>query len=342
MRTRQTDILPLVSVVVTVYDRIQFLRNALQGVLEQTFRSFEIIVTDDSNKSEIKSICNSFRQGDIHYRANSSPLGVALNLRTAISQAKRKYIAILNDDDVWEPEFLELLVTPLIDSPERVLAFSDHWIILEDGQIDVDRTDENTALYRRNTLQEGEIHDWERLAVLDHAIPLAVAGVFPKNAINWDLLVGDVAGAYDFWLSCLLASTRRPVYYIPRCLSKYRVHGLMETARKTADKGEAMVFIYGRLIEMNLFPPLKEPLQRRYRDALFGCGKDYLLFDRLSEARQYFLRSLKTSPNAKALAGLLLTCLPKRFRMSCISSQRMLHRRFAFWNRWGRARTSRQ
>jgi hypothetical protein len=147
-----------------------------------------------------------------------------------------------------------------------------------------------------------------------------MAAVFPKNAINWDLMVRDVAGAYDFWLSCLFASTRRPVYSIPRRLSRYRVHSLMETARKSADKDENMVFIYGRLIEMNLFPRLKQPLKRRYRDALFGCGKNYLLFNRLSEARQYFLRSLKTSPNVKALAGLLLICLPNRFCMSCISA----------------------
>src|ERR1700737_2804237 len=88
MRTRQMDALPLVSVVVTVYDRVQFLRNALQGVLEQTFRSFEIIVTDDSNNSELKSICDSFQQREIHYRFNSSPLGVALNLRAAISETR--------------------------------------------------------------------------------------------------------------------------------------------------------------------------------------------------------------------------------------------------------------
>jgi len=333
---------PLVSVIVTVYDRVQFLRNALQGVLEQTFRSFEIIVTDDSNNSEIKSICNSFQRREIRYRCNASPLGVALNLRTAISETRGRYISILNDDDVWEPEFLELLVTPLKEKPDRVLVFSDHWIILEDGQIDVDRSEQNTALYQRNILQEGEIHDWEILAVLDHAIPLAMAGVFQKNAINWDLLVREVAGAYDFWLSCLLASSRRPAYYIPRRLSKYRIHSLMETARRAVDKDDNMVFIYGRLMEMNLFPRLERAVQQRYRDALFGCGKNNLFFDRLSEARGYFLRSLKTSPSAKALAGLLLTFLPKLVRISCISSQRLLQRRFAFRSRWGRADNSRQ
>jgi glycosyltransferase involved in cell wall biosynthesis len=336
------DTWPLVTVVVTVYDRVQFLRDALQGVLDQTFRSFEIIVTDDSNNSEIKAICSSFEQREIHYRFNSSPLGVALNVRAAISESRGRYIAILNDDDVWEPEFLELLVAPLKDEPERVLAFGDHWIVGEDGQIDIPRTEENTALYRRNTLKKGEIVGWETLAVLDHAIPLAMASVFRKNAIDWDLMVRDVAGAYDFWLSCLLASRRLPAYYVPQRLSKYRIHGLMETARRAEDKHEDMVFIYGKLIDMNVFPRLKAALRQRHRDALFGCGRNCLMFDRLLEARQYFLRSLRTSPSAGAIAGWFLTSLPKRFRMGCISTQGTLHRSFAFWKRCGKACNWRQ
>jgi glycosyltransferase involved in cell wall biosynthesis len=315
---KQADTFPTVSVIVTVYDRSQFLHNALRSVLEQKFRPFEIIVTDDSNKPEIQSICASFREAAIRYRANSSPVGIALNLRAAVSEARGRYIAILNDDDAWEPDFLETLVLPLESSAEIVLAFGDHWIMLADGEIDVDRTDENTMLYRRNTLSEGEILDWERQAILHHTIPLAMAAVFRKDAVDWKLLVGNVGGAYDFWISCLLASRRRPAYYVPRRLSRYRVHNLMETARRAVDKNENMVFVYAKLIELNLFPQLKIPLRERFQEALFVCGKDCLLFDRPLEGCRYFLRSLRISPNGKAVAGLLLACIPRRLRTSCI------------------------
>jgi glycosyltransferase involved in cell wall biosynthesis len=314
------DILPLVSVVVTVYNRVEFLRNALQSILDQTFRSFEIIVADDSNSAEIKSICDSFHRPEIRYRGNSSPVGVAVNLRTAVSEAGGKYIAILNDDDSWEPDFLNLLVTPLENSSERVLAFADHWIMLSDGQIDVRRTDQNTARYRRDTLAEGEMRDWEARAVLDHTVPLAMAAIFRKDAVNWDWVVGDVAGAYDFWITCLLASARRPAYYLPRRLSRYRVHSSMETARKAADKNENMVFIFAKLVELDLFPQLETALRRRYRDALFACGKDCLFFGRLSLAREYFLKSCKTSVNGKALAAWLLTFLPRWLRSKFLTA----------------------
>jgi hypothetical protein len=207
---------------------------------------------------------------------------------------------------------------PLENSPERILAFGDHWIMLENGQIDVRRTNENSARYRRNTLPEGEMRDWQLRAVLENTIPLAMAAMFRKDAVNWHLLVQEVAGAYDFWISCLLASSGRPAYYVPRRLSRYRIHSSMETARKAVDKNANMIFIYARMIELNLFPQLKAALRRRYREALFICGKDCLLFDRLSKAREYFLRSLKACLNGKALAGLVLTCLPRRFRTVCL------------------------
>lgn len=315
---------PSVSVVVTVFNRVQFLRNALRSILEQSFRSFEIIVTDDANNAEIRSICHSFREREIRYRFNSSPLGVARNLCAAISETRGRYIAILNDDDVWEPEFLKLLVPPLENSPDRVLAFSDHWIMLEDGQIDVRRTDENSARYQRNTLAEGEMRDWEAHAILDHTIPLAMAAVFRKDAVNWDLVVEDVAGAYDFWISCLLASSGKPAYYVPRRLSRYRIHSLMETATTAEDKNENMVFIYAKLLELSLFPRLEASLRQRYREALFVCGKNYLFFDRLRKARKYFLRSLKTSVNAKALVGFILTCVPRRFRTTFLTALKSL------------------
>ena len=87
---------PKATVIVTVFRRTQFLRQALMSALHQTFRSLEIIVTDDSSSSEIKAICDSFHDSRIRYRANTATLGVALNLRTAMKEAGGKYIAILN------------------------------------------------------------------------------------------------------------------------------------------------------------------------------------------------------------------------------------------------------
>jgi glycosyltransferase involved in cell wall biosynthesis len=314
------DTTPLVTAIVTVCDRTEFLREALKSVLDQTFQSFEIIVTDDSDNAEIKAICDSFRQQIIRYRSNCSPLGVALNLRGAILEARGKYVAILNDDDKWESDFLDRLVDPLGQSSERVLSFADHWIMRRGGEIDVLATDKNTAKYRRSGLAEGEILDWRRDAVLYQCVPLAMAAVFRKDVVNWDLLVREVEGAYDYWITCLLASTGRPAYYVSKRLSEYRIHSAMETARQAADKNENMIFIFSRLLELRLFPQLEAALRERHRDALFTCGKEHLRFEEVSGARKFFRESLSTTVSAKALAAWLLTFLPSWLRKKALEA----------------------
>jgi glycosyltransferase involved in cell wall biosynthesis len=304
------DAFPLVSVVLTVFDRKELLLEALNSVLDQTFHSFEIIVADDANDAEIEKICRSLNQPFVRYYPNKSPVGVGLSLRSAIAEARGKYIAILNDDDKWELDFLDRLVGPLEESAQRVLSFADHWIINGDGKIDFAATDANTVKYLRHLLKEGELSDWQKSAVLDHTIPLAMAAVFRKNAVDWTLLVKDVEGAYDYWIACLLASTGRPAYYVSKRLSQYRIHAAMETGRQAPDKNENMVFILAKLRELQLFPELEASLCRKYQDALFACGKDYLRFGDALRARERFRKCASISATPKALAAWLLTYLP--------------------------------
>ena len=306
---------PVVTTIVTVYKRTKFLRQAIKSALSQTLRPLEIIVTDDSDSNEIKSICDAFQLPEIRYRSNPVRLGVALNLRAAISEAKGQYIAILNDDDLWEPEFLDCLVLPLEQNKNRVLAFSDHWIMLENGEIELQQTEENTIRYGRSNLNEGEVSDVASFVIVNNGIPLAMASVFRKDALNLQLLVAEVAGAYDFWISCMLAASKQPIYYLPKRLTRYRVHETMETARKSFDKNENMVFIFRKLLEKNYFPNLKPHIQRKYQEALFICGKDNLSFDRISMTRQYFSQSIGIYPNLKTFVGLMLTYLPQNLRL---------------------------
>jgi glycosyltransferase involved in cell wall biosynthesis len=306
--------IPTVTVIVTVYNRTQFLKQALQSVLDQTFCSFEAIVADDSCSDAIQAISDSFQDSRIRYRANSATTGVALNLRAAMSEAQGKYISILNDDDAWEPEFLEKLVAPLEQNQNRVLSFSDHWIMLEDGQIDLQKTDENTAHYGRESLSTGEVTHLDDFVLTKNGVPLAMASLFRKDAIEQEFLVKDVSGAYDFWISCLLAASNQPAYYVSQRLTRYRVHGAMETGRKSPDKSENLVYIYRKLIDLEAFPSKKSLLMSKYSYALYRVGRDNLLFNRVRESRIKFLQSLKVEKRKRTVVSLLATYLPTQLR----------------------------
>ncbi len=304
--------IPAVTVIVTVYNRTQYLREAVQSVFAQTFRSLEIIVTADSANDEIQAICASFQRPEIRYRRNPVTLGVALNLRAAMVEAQGKYIAVLNDDDLWEPEFLERLVAPLERDANRVLAFCDHWMMSGEGEVDAAQTDRVSRYYRRAMLPEGEVAGFQTFALVRKGVPLAMGALFRKDAVDLDLIVTEVSGAYDYWIACLLAASGKAAYYVPARLTRYRVHEAMETARLAPDKQDNLVYIYRTLLERNAFPSQTAPVTKFLSQVLRNVGKDHLRFGYRDKAREYFRQSLAARRDIKTAAWWLLSYLPRK------------------------------
>jgi glycosyltransferase involved in cell wall biosynthesis len=306
---------PLVSILITAYKRTDFLSNAIESALNQTFADSEIIIADDSGYSAAEDICRPyFHAGRIRYRPNPQTLGIAVSLRRAIESAAGKYITILNDDDIWEPAFLASLIPPLEADSRRVLAFSDHWIMAENGALDVAATDANTVHYGRSSLLEGDISDTAKFVLIQNGVPLAMASVFRKDALDVALLTSAVAGAYDFWISCVLAASRAQFYYIPKRLTRYRVHSRMETGRPSPNKSECHVYIASQLLERGWFPEMQRHLRSKLAGALFRAGRDRLYFNERRQAQRYFIRSFLTHPDWKPAVTGLLCCLPHAIR----------------------------
>lgn len=306
---------PLVTVVVTVYKRLDFLADALHSVAAQTFRDFEVIVADDSGSGAASAIIDSFTSdGRFRYADNGMRLGVSLSLQRALQRARGQYVSILNDDDLWEPEFLRRLVPVLEADPRRVLAFADHWVVTEHGEIDREASDRTSEKYGRRDLPEGDVPDPPRFVLQKNGVPLAMAALFRASALDPRRLVPEVAGAYDWWISSLLAASGGRFYYVPARLTRYRVHPEMETARRSPDKGECTVFILRTLIHENYFPELRAELQARLAQSTVSVGRDCLYFDQLSKARTLFISAFRLSPGWRPLAAYALSVLPRPVR----------------------------
>ena len=313
---------PLVTVVLTVYKRLDYLRAALDGVAAQTFGDYEIIVADDSGSSDAREIAASaFADGRLRYEANPATLGVPRSLQSALRKARGRYISILNDDDVWEPEFLARLVPALEASHRRVLVFCDHWIMRESGEIDEPATIENTTAYGRLNLRAGDIDDPHTLVLQKNAVPVAMAAVFRAGAFEYSKLVPEVAGAYDFWIASLLAASGGVFYYVPERLTRYRIHSGMETVRRSPEKSECFVFIWRSLLESGRFPELTPYLRARLAESTVRAGRDRLYFNQLSEARLLFRDAFRTSPGWEPCASYLMSVLPRAVRRAAGLSQ---------------------
>ena len=118
---------PTVSVVVPTYNRPEMLREAVESILTQTFRDFEIIVVNDGGE-DVESMLSSLNhEGKITYVRHGRNRDRAAARNTGLALARGKYIAYLDDDDRYYPDHLETLVTALVEHQEYRVVYSDAW-----------------------------------------------------------------------------------------------------------------------------------------------------------------------------------------------------------------------
>jgi glycosyltransferase involved in cell wall biosynthesis len=117
---------PLVRVVIPTHNRSRLLGEAVQTVLDQSFGDFEIVIADDGSVDDTHSVATGLVQRDrrIRYVFHSNR-GCAATRNAAIKMpGSFKYVALLDDDDLWLPEHLETTVRVLEEEPEITLVFA--------------------------------------------------------------------------------------------------------------------------------------------------------------------------------------------------------------------------
>lgn len=125
---------PAVSVIMNCLNGEQYLREALDSVVAQTYPAWEIIFWDNASRDASGAIAKSYGERVRYFRGEKTVLlGEARNL--AIAQARGRYLAILDCDDVWLPEKLERQV-PLLEHDQSVgLVFADCYFMGETGNL---------------------------------------------------------------------------------------------------------------------------------------------------------------------------------------------------------------
>lgn len=100
---------PLISVLMPVYNGEKFLKEAIQGISNQTYKNFEFIIVDDNSQDKSWVILEDFAKNDkrIKIFKNKENLGIAKNRNRALSLAKGEYYAIMDQDDMSQRNRLE-------------------------------------------------------------------------------------------------------------------------------------------------------------------------------------------------------------------------------------------
>ena len=98
---------PSISIIMPAYNSRSTIGESIQSVVNQTFSDWELLIIDDCSPESMKDIAESFHDERIRYIRLLKNSGVVAARNTGIVQAKGRYIAFLDSDDLWLPEKLE-------------------------------------------------------------------------------------------------------------------------------------------------------------------------------------------------------------------------------------------
>jgi len=203
-----------VSVVLTAYNSAPFVAEAMESVLRQTFRDFEVIAVDDGSQDGTGEILDRHVDPRLHvvHQDNGGP---AASLNTGLRLARGRYIALLDGDDCWHPDKLRNHLAYLNANPDADLTFDwSNWI---------DSHSRETGLH--SAWRRGRFSF--RALLEDFVIGNTSSVVFRRSAL-------DAAGMcdsqfrryYDADLFLRIALLREGnVHALPRPLTYYRRHG---------------------------------------------------------------------------------------------------------------------
>jgi glycosyltransferase involved in cell wall biosynthesis len=127
---------PLVSIGLPVYNAEKYLEEALESILDQTYKHFELIVSDNASNDRTQDICLKYAQKDsrVRYYRNETNLGAAPNHNHVFELAKGKYFKWAGYDDKIAPDFLSKCVEVLEKNLDIVLCMPQTGMIDENGQ----------------------------------------------------------------------------------------------------------------------------------------------------------------------------------------------------------------
>ncbi len=124
--------MPKVSVLIPTYNRSKSIREAVDSVLNQTYKDFELIVVDDGSTDDTGQVLNFYKDKIMYFYQENKGRGAARN--RCIAEAKGEYIAFLDSDDIWFPEKLEKQINYIEKNNFKGLLHTKIVVIDENGE----------------------------------------------------------------------------------------------------------------------------------------------------------------------------------------------------------------
>lgn len=271
----------LVSILMPVYNTAHYLQEALDSVLSQTFRDFELIVLDDGSPDNAEEILDTYDDSRIVRYKGEKNAGLSNVLNVGLDMAMGKYIARMDSDDISMPNRLQVQVDYLEQHPEIDLvsvgmqlfgAKEEVWIREQDPE-----KVKINALFHSPVLHASSV--WRKESFEKHGLRFCQEMVPAED--------------YDLWARALLKGLK--LVNLSEVLYKYRIHGSQSTMQteKSVEKCRLVQQNYLRTALPSLSLKNIESFPKRLWPVFFANLKDGFFDKRLLAKRLYKMRRHK-------------------------------------------------
>lgn len=212
---------PLISVLMTVYNREKYIAQAIESVINSTYKNWELIIVDDRSKDASVAMAQSYEVKDARIKVyvNEINLGDYPNRNQAASYAKGKYLKYVDADDMLYPHGLELLVYYMEQFPKAGYGLCS---LAQDKYKIYPFQLSPYEAYKRHYFEQPLFHKAPLSAIINRDVFEKVGGFTGKR------MLGD----FEMWH---IFSQNYPVVLMPHGVAWYREHDEQEMADHRSD-----------------------------------------------------------------------------------------------------------
>lgn len=206
----------LVSVIMPAYNAELYIGSAIESILGQSYQNWELLVVNDASVDNTESIAKKIAGGDSRIRlfTNVTNMGIANSRNLALENARGRFIAFLDSDDLWLPGKLTTQLTHMVDKKASI-TYSGYTRINEHGRY-------------LGTVVPPEFVTYDDLLKSNHIGNLT--GVYDCQHLGKEYFKNFKHEDYIAWLNLLKRA--RCAYGIPKELAQYRVYSGSTSSNK--------------------------------------------------------------------------------------------------------------
>ena len=270
------------SIILPTYNRAElFLKRAIDSVVRQSYKDWELIIVDNNSTDNTKDLVGSYSDNNIRLYSIQNEGNIAKSRNLGISKAKGEFIAFLDSDDFWHRDKLKISLDYLKKYKLNGLCHSEYWLY-ETGETEI-RHYGSTGFSYNNLLKNG--NNLSLSAVIVHSDILKDVKGFSEDI---DYITAE---DYDLWLK--LAKNNYKIKFIKDVMGTFRIHQYSESSDVDKNIKAICSVIKNHCKDNDIY---KNRINIYIANAYILAGKIFQLNDLKNKSLRYYIKSIKLNP----------------------------------------------